>query len=657
MKLSIVIVNYNVKHFLDQCLTSVRRAIAGIDADVWVVDNNSVDGSLKMLREKFPEVELIANKENVGFSRANNQAIRKSKGEYVLLLNPDTVVEDDTFTKIIRFMDEHPDAGGLGVKMIDGKGNFLPESKRGLPTPDVAFYKIFGLSRFFPRSKTFGKYHLGFLSKDEINEVDILSGAFMFMRREALDKTGLLDEDFFMYGEDIDLSYRIIKAGYKNYYFPETRIIHYKGESTKKSSVNYVFVFYRAMAIFAGKHFSQKNAKLFSFLINIAIWLRASMAILSRFFKKALLPLLDILVIFAGIYFIKEYWETRVIFPEGGSYPLEFITITVPFYIIVWLVSVYLSGGYDKPIRLIKIFQGIAIGTVFILVVYALLSESYRFSRAIIILGAVWGLGAMTVVRLLLHLTGIKRYRIGGESKNKRFIIVGQKDEAERVSELLHKTWLTPAFVGLVSIRNNTDKSDHFIGTIDQLPEIIPIYKISEVIFCSKNLPHQVIIDKMSELQQLNIDFKIAPEDSLSIIGSNSINTSGDLYTIDINSITSPRNSRNKRFVDVITTIALIVLLPVNIFLIRHPLGLLQNIFRVIFSQRSWVGYSTDNPSELDKLPFIKKGILTPEDAFRKKLLNPEITGKLDLIYARDYNFTTDLNIIFRAYRQLGRNK
>ena len=157
MKLSIVIVNYNVKHFLDQCLTSVRRAIAGIDADVWVVDNNSVDGSLKMLREKFPEVELIANKENVGFSRANNQAIRKSKGEYVLLLNPDTVVEDDTFTKIIRFMDEHPDAGGLGVKMIDGKGNFLPESKRGLPTPDVAFYKIFGLSRFFPRSKTFGK--------------------------------------------------------------------------------------------------------------------------------------------------------------------------------------------------------------------------------------------------------------------------------------------------------------------------------------------------------------------------------------------------------------------------------------------------------------------------------------------------------------------
>jgi len=656
MKLSIVIVNYNVKHFLDQCLTSVRRAITEIDAEVWVVDNNSVDGSVRMVKEKFPEVKLVANKDNVGFSRANNQAIRDSKGEYVLLLNPDTVVEDDTFSKIITFMDAHPEAGGLGVKMIDGKGNFLPESKRGLPTPNVAFYKIFGLSKFFPRSRTFGKYHLGYLDKDKVHEVDILSGAFMFMRKETLEKTGLLDEEFFMYGEDIDLSYRIIKAGYKNYYFPETRIIHYKGESTKKSSINYVFVFYNAMVIFARKHFSQKNARLFSLLINMAIWLRASLSILNRFIKKAFLPLLDIAFIFAGIYFIKEYWENKVIFPEGGSYPLEYITITIPLYIFVWLFSVYLSGGYDKPIRLIKIFQGIAIGTIFILVVYALLSESYRFSRAIIILGAVWGLSIMTGIRLLFNLVGLKSFRVGAESKNKRFIIAGQKDEAERVAELLHKTWLTPAFVGLVSIKNNSERGEQFIGTIDQLHEIIPIYKISEVIFCSKNLPHQVIIDKMSELQDLRCDFKIAPEDSLSIIGSNSINTSGDLYTVDINSITSSRNARNKRFLDIIASIALLILIPLNIFIIRNPIRLIRNIIMVGFGRRSWVGYKSDQTSELDKLPHIKRGVLTPEDAFRKKLLNPEITGKLNLIYARDYDFTTDLNIIFRGYRDLGRN-
>lgn len=654
MKLSIVIVNYNVKHFLDQCLTSVRRAIAGIDAEVWVVDNNSVDGSVHMLREKFPEVRLIANKENVGFSRANNQAIRQSKGEYVLLLNPDTVVEDDTFTKILGFMDSHPGAGGLGVKMIDGKGNFLPESKRGLPTPDVAFYKIFGLSRFFPRSRTFGKYHLGFLDKDKINEVEILSGAFMFLRREALDKTGLLDEDFFMYGEDIDLSYRIIRAGYKNYYFPETRIIHYKGESTKKSSVNYVFVFYRAMVIFARKHFSQKNARLFSLLINMAIWLRASVAILSRFLSKAFLPMLDILLIFAGIFFIKEYWETKVIFPDGGNYPLEFIAITVPVYIFIWLFSVFLSGGYDKPVRIIRIFQGIAIGTIFILVVYALLSEAYRFSRAIIILGAVWGLIAMTGLRLILHISGLKGFRIG-KVRNQRFVIVGQKEEAERVAELLHKTWLTPTFVGLVSIKNNTMQGEQFIGTIEQLPEIIPIYNISEVIFCSKSLPHQVIIDKMSELQHLRVDFKIAPEDSLSIIGSNSINTSGDLYTVDINSITSPSNRRNKRFVDIMTSLALLLCLPVNLFLVKNPAGLIRNIVMVFFGRRSWVGYKKSDPAEAEKLPHIREGILHPEDAFRKRRLSAEITGKLNMIYARDYDFTTDINIILRGYRDLGR--
>jgi len=261
MKLSVIIVNYNVKYFLEQCLHSVRKSVKDVDAEVFVVDNNSVDGSVEMVREKFPEVLLIANKENTGFSKANNQAIERSKGEYTLLLNPDTLVEDDTFKKIVKFMDSHPDAGGLGVKMVDGKGNFLPESKRGLPTPSVAFYKIFGFSRLFPKSKIFGKYHLGYLDKDETNEVEILSGAFMLLRKSVLDKIGLLDETFFMYGEDIDLSYRIIQAGYKNYYYPEARIIHYKGESTKKSSVNYVMVFYRAMIIFAEKHFSQKNAK------------------------------------------------------------------------------------------------------------------------------------------------------------------------------------------------------------------------------------------------------------------------------------------------------------------------------------------------------------------------------------------------------------
>ena len=275
MKLSIVIVNYNVKYFLEQCLHSVQNACNGLESEVFVVDNDSVDGSVKMVRDKFPDVFLIENKENKGFSAANNQAIRKSKGEYVLLLNPDTIVEDDTLRKVVDFMDEHPDAGGLGVKMLDGKGKFLPESKRGLPYPSVAFFKVFGLSSLFPKSRMFSTYHLGYLDKDKTHVVDVLAGAFMLLRKSVLNQIGLLDEDFFMYGEDIDLSYRITQAGYKNYYFPGTRIIHYKGESTKKGSLNYVFVFYNAMIVFANKHFSKENARAFSMMINFAIYFRA----------------------------------------------------------------------------------------------------------------------------------------------------------------------------------------------------------------------------------------------------------------------------------------------------------------------------------------------------------------------------------------------
>ena len=234
MTLSIIIVNYNVKYFLEQCLQSIELASKKIKKEVLIVDNNSTDGSSLMVRKKFPKFKLIENKKNVGFSKANNQAIKKAKGKYILLLNPDTILEEDTLKKCLDFFKIKKSAGGVGVKMIDGNGNFLPESKRSFPSPTIAFYKIFGLSFLFPKSKKFGKYHLGFLDKNKVHEVDVLSGAFFMTKKSILNKVGLLDENFFMYGEDIDISYRIKLAGFKNFYFPKTRIIHYKGESTKK---------------------------------------------------------------------------------------------------------------------------------------------------------------------------------------------------------------------------------------------------------------------------------------------------------------------------------------------------------------------------------------------------------------------------------------
>ena len=286
MKLSVIIVSYNVKYYLEQCLGSLMRALEDIESEVFVVDNHSDDDSIKMVSSRFPSVHRIANNENVGFSKANNQAIKLAKGEYILILNPDTLIEEDAIQKAIAFMDEQPDAGGLGVKMINGQGRFLPESKRGLPTPWAAFCKMSYLSKLFPHSSIFNQYHLGFLPADKINKVDVLAGAFMLLRKSVLDTIGYLDEDFFMYGEDIDLSYRITQAGYFNYYFPNSRIIHYKGESTRKGSFVYVKMFYGSMLIFARKHFASGNKLLLSLVIMPGVYLRAGTAYLNRLYDN-----------------------------------------------------------------------------------------------------------------------------------------------------------------------------------------------------------------------------------------------------------------------------------------------------------------------------------------------------------------------------------
>lgn len=659
MKLSIIIVNYNVEYFLEQCLHAALNASKNISCEIIVVDNNSVDGSVAMVEEKFKGVTLIANKKNTGFSFANNQAIKQASGEYILLLNPDTVVEENTFEKVLAFMDAHPEAGGLGVKMLDGKGNFLPESKRGLPTPTVAFFKIFGFSKLFPKSRLFGKYHLGYLDKDKTHEIEILSGAFMLLRKSVLDKIGNLDEAFFMYGEDIDLSYRILKAGYKNYYFADTRIIHYKGESTKKSSINYVFVFYRAMVIFAEKHFSKNNAKAFSFLINIAIYFRAFVAIFARLARQLFLPVLDALLVFIGIYFISKYWEHHVKFLDGSQYPSEFIGIAVPVYIFIWLLSVYFSAGYDKPIRLNIIAKGIVVGTGIILIIYALLPENYRFSRALILIGAVWALLAILSFRIAIHLLKFKDFNITTKNK-KRFAIVGDEEESSRVSKLLSQTSLIPGFVALVYPENgNTKKNPNYVGSMEQVKEIIEIYKIDELIFCAKNLSAQRIIDYMAQLGNSSVDFKIAPPESLYLIGSNSIDTSGDLYVIDINSITKLSNRRNKRLLDFVASLLFLALSPVLLFVVKKPLTFLMNCFRVMLGNRTWVGYKNlpngqEEKPTIKTLPLIRKGIISAFDVQKISSTDSENIKRINLLYSKDYSVWNDVSILLKGMHYLG---
>ena len=274
-KLSIVIVSYNVRAYLEQCLQSVQRALEGIEGEVWVVDNLSSDDSVEVLKRDYPWVHLIANQENIGFSRANNLAIRQSLSEYVLLLNPDTVVYEDTLRGVISFMDAHPEAGGAGVMMHNADGTVAPESRRALPTPWVAGLKMLGFTK---------RYYMSRLPWDQPGRIEVISGAFCFLRRKAIDQVGLLDEDFFMYGEDIDLSYRLLKGGWQNWYLPFS-IVHYKGKSTYKSDYRYVHNFYQAMLIFFRKHYSHLSV-FFTLPVKMAIYFRAFIALIDILRKK-----------------------------------------------------------------------------------------------------------------------------------------------------------------------------------------------------------------------------------------------------------------------------------------------------------------------------------------------------------------------------------
>ncbi len=650
MKLSVIIVNYNVKYFLEQVLHSVRRAAEGLAVEVFVVDNNSVDESVAMIQEKFPEVILIANKENTGFSIANNQAIRVSKGEYVLLLNPDTVVEEDTFSKVIQFMDEHQDAGGLGVKMIDGSGTFLPESKRGFPSPWVAFCKTTGLSKFFPNSPTFNQYHLGYLDKDKTHEIDVLSGAFMLMRKSVLDEIGLLDETFFMYGEDIDLSYRIVKAGYKNYYFADTTIIHYKGESTKKGSLNYVRTFYNAMIIFAQKHFEGEQAKLYVFMLKVAIYLKAFLTLITNFLQKAIAPILDAILIVLGMILLKDFWEIRF-YDNPDYYPEYFNYFNIPLYTGIWLTTIYYSGGYDNRKNWGKIVRGVFVGTILLAAVYGFLEEQYRTSRILILMGATWAGIATIGWRVILQIIQNRDFSFTtGEIKN--FIIVGDELESKRVLNLVRAAEVYNNFIGTVS-PNQVFNNQEFLGGFHQLDEIVQIYKINEIIFCSKDVPAYEITKWMTKIGG-SVEYKIVPEESLSIIGSRSKNTAGQLYTIEVQfNIIQPMHQRNKRFLDVIFSLFLLLSFPISFLIIKQKLGLIKNIFAVLFRQKSWVGYFKNEDSHKD-LPKIRKGVLSPIDGLKNLKITDSTIHRLNLLYVKDYSVYNDLEILRRGFKNLG---
>ncbi|HMG14004.1 MAG TPA: glycosyltransferase family 2 protein, partial [Saprospiraceae bacterium] len=608
-------------------------------------------GSQEMVIEKFPTVKLIANTGNEGFSKANNQAIVKSTGDFILLLNPDTVLSEDTLIKCIDKMEEDVQIGAIGVRMIDGGGNFLPESKRGFPSPFVAFCKTSGLYKIFPKSALFNKYYMGNLDQSENHEIEILSGAFMFIRKGALDKAGLLDESFFMYGEDIDLSYRLTKAGFKNYYLADTTIIHYKGESTKKGSLNYVKTFYQAMIIFARKHFTDSSARWYIQFIHVAIFFRGFFTLLSQKIKRFYLPVLDAGLLYAGLILCKWFWAWYK-FNNIDYYPVQFNLFNAPIYMLLWVFSNYVNGAYLKIDNYIKLWRGLLFGTLIIAALYGFLELGYRNSRAIIILGLLWGLVALTKLRVLLISLKYGRFQTTiPEISN--IIIVGEPAESERLQLLIKQTASNKNILGYVS--HDQLKSDQdCLGNIQHLTEIATMYKADEVIFCAKDISSSEIMKWMTNLGS-RIQYKILPEEGSFVIGSQSKENLGELYTFDIHMNISLNSSlQKKRFLDLTLAILFILFSPIILLFKKGVKKLFTSALWVIDGECSWVGYYKPDKYAVH-LPPIRRGILNPLDEFQMGTNDLKIIERLNFIYAKEYTLEKDLRIIWKGRSKLFR--
>jgi GT2 family glycosyltransferase len=644
MELSVIIVNYNVRYFLEQCLVSVFVALRGIEGEVWVVDNASTDGSVEMVKLKFTGVKLIANEKNLGFSKANNQALKLAQGKYILLLNPDTVVQEDTFRQCISFMEMHPDAGGLTVKMIDGKGHYLPESKRGFPSPWASFCKVFGLTSLFPTSRYFARYYLGHLDKNTTQTIEILPGAYMFLRAEALQKAGLLDEQFFMYGEDIDLSYRILQCGYKNYYFPNCQIIHYKGESTKKGSLNYVLVFYKAMILFAQKHFSKQKQKHFVALIKFAVFIRAAASILKRVFIRIWLPLTDLALMLAGAYIVIPWWE-QLRHGALNVYPRDILTWLIGFYISTWIFSLWFHGAYDKPQSLRSGIKGILYGTVVILVVYSILPFNFRFSRAIIILLAAWTSIFILLNRLLS--AGFIEGLLKPNSRKKSVCFIGTAGEFEHSKELLLHAGIHKNNIIHLHPEEVLDEQQNAREAV--IADTLKVKNITEIIFGTEDIPMTKIIHAMMQLSQFDVDFKIALHGGESIVGSNSVDTQGELYSLEVMTLAKPLVRRQKRIFDVLTSTLIVILFPILWIAFRKPFMVLANAFKVLIGKKTWIGYSSQNTSR--QFPTLKPSVFS----YGKGNKGINTSASLDLYYARNFSIASEtaelIRNIFKKWR------
>ena len=618
------------------------KAVGNIKTEVFVVDNNSSDDSRDFFKDKFSSVKFIWNKENIGFSKANNIALKEATGKYILFLNPDTLLPEDCLEKSIAYLELHSEAGALGIKMLDGSGNFLKESKRSFPSPATSFCKLSGLAKLFPHSKVFAKYYLGNIDEEKNQEVEVLAGAFMLIPKKIIDSVGSFDEDFFMYGEDIDLSYRIREAGYKNLYFADSSIIHFKGESTKRGGLNYVRLFYKAMSIFTRKHYGNR-ALVFNVLIHVGILLRAFLSFVKRFIKWIGLPFIDGTIILMSFWLVKFFWNLYV--KRDVNYSPNMLIIAFPFFTLLFLIASYYSGLYDNGFKQKRLNHSTIIAFALLLSVYALLPESIRFSRGILVFGSLLAFVLMTMIRWWL----VKWNVIEGDEKSdehRQTLIVGTQKEFEEVNTIMQNAGMEERVLGRIDVNGNKTNA---IGKIEDINRLLTTYSIKELIFCEGELSFKKIIGLMKISRKVRIKFYAF--NATGIIGSNSKKISGKFISSDKKIMLSlPISRRNKNFLDAVVSICFIITFPIHLVTQKKPQSFFKNVFDTLLLHKTWVGYASLNTT----LPKIKRGVLTTTGLpTTLNTLPAESLVASDKWYATDYDVWEDVKMILRSYKFL----
>ena len=639
--ISIIIVNYNVRYFLDQCLKSIFNNAGGFDLQVIVVDNNSTDDSVSMLEQQFPQVTLIQSTENLGFSKGNNQGLRHATGKYILFLNPDTILGSDTLRICYNHLEQHPDTGAVCVRMIDGAGNYLPESKRGNPTFSASFYKMTGLYKLFPRNKLINQYYKGNIGEFESAHIDVMTGAFIFMPARVLEITGSWDEDFFMYGEDIDLSYRIRQAGYNITYLPQTSIIHFKGESTRRASYNYIRTFYSAMNIFVRKHYKDQG-NFYVMLLDSAVYFRTALAMVSSIFTRALPVLLDLVLIYTCLTWLRKAWGS--FYFQNPEYIGEgFLKVNAPVYTIIWVIAALLCGKYFSKTTLTSIFKATIYGTIAILIIYALFNSDYRNSRTVILAGAVGAFLIFTLTAAIRNLLTSGKFRIRNAEKV-NYLVVGDTHTADKVKPLMEQPGKEWHYAGQIP----ADGAENALGSIRDLSTIIEAYQLNEIIFSQKDVDSDQMMELMSRHGK-DVRFRIVPEDALSILSSNSKNKKGELFTIPLQYQLNEEKYRfQKRVFDLLCGVGLLILCPVLIFFFDNRSAFIKNIIDLLTGNITLVSYAS-HPHNY-RLPELAPGVLS---CSTQPAATAEEQWFENMNYARYYYLGMDWDILIHKFKQL----